>query len=140
MSIKLVDYNFVRVADAPSAVEGAGFADSLSGFLGAAPQRPLPSRSGCSRSQVRLLGEPPGKRGGLKANVRDGDRFPERGLAHRSDGEDPFRSAAARINDSAIVIDVETYAERIGARVAFGDELSDEGIGAAPRIAGQPSA
>jgi hypothetical protein len=61
-------------------------------------------------------------------------------LAHRSDGEDPFRSAAARINDSAIVIDVETYAERIGARVAFGDELSDEGIGAAPWIAGQPSA
>ena len=56
-------------------------------IIGSRPERNT-SRSGCSRSHVRLLGEPPGKRGRLKANVRDGDRFPEGGLAHRSDGED----------------------------------------------------
>ena len=98
------------------------------------------SRSGRSRSHLGPLGEPPGKRGCLKANVRDGDRLPEGGLAHRPDGKDSLRSAPARVNESAIVVDVEANAEGIGARVALGDELGDERIGAAPWIAGQPSA
>lgn len=89
---------------------------------------------------MRSFSQPPGKRSGLKANVRDGDRFPEGGLAHRSDGEDSLGSAPVRVDDSAIVVDIEANTERIGARVALSDELGDERIGAAPWIAGQPSA
>ena len=51
-----------------------------------------------------------------------------------------IKSASFRVDESAIVVDVESYAKRIDARVALGEELGDEGIGGAPWIAGQPSA
>ena len=78
---------------------------------------------------MRLLGEPPGKRGGLKANVRDGDRFPKGRLAHRSDSRDSLRSAPVRVNDCAIVVDVEAGSIRV--------RITDSGPGVPDGRAGE---
>jgi hypothetical protein len=98
------------------------------------------SRSDGPGARLRLPGEPTGKGLGLKANIGDGDRFPKGGLAHRPDGENSFRSAPGRVDERAIVIDIEANAERIGARETLGDELSDDRVGAASRIASQSTA
>jgi|ERR1700678_714100 len=67
----------------------------LSGFWAAVAcghtavlRRIVAVRSGCFRGDGGVLGQPPGKRRDLQADVRDRDRFPEGCLAHRSDGED----------------------------------------------------
>ena len=63
-----------------AAVGGAGHTAALR-RLGA-------SRSGRFGSDGGVLGQAAGKRRDLQANVWDRNRFPEGGLAHRSDGED----------------------------------------------------
>ncbi len=95
------------------------------------------SRSGRLCAQAR---QAPGKRRGLEANIRDGNHLPECGLAHRTDREDTvLKRAPAGVDRRAIAVDVEAYAERIGAIITFSKELGDEGIGAAPCIAIHPS-
>ena len=76
----------------------------------------------------RVFREPPGERRSLQANVRDCDHLPEGGLAHRPSREIWSEARPLGIDERAIVVDIEADPERIDARVAFGEELCDEGI------------